>query len=124
MSANEGIQVYGGSINVGGSLATGRNASAVSVIGEAPARIAERGQEELAARLSELAGALDRHQARLDDAEAAIRSLRETAEELQRPQPDKPRLTALLAGLRTAVGTAAELAGGVAGLEHAIAAIF
>jgi hypothetical protein len=124
MAGNEGIQVYGGAINVGGSLATGRNASAVSVVGSARATLHELGRSDVAAELARLADAIDRDHARLADAEAAVVSLEAAARELEAPQPDRSRLAAFLGGLKAAVGTATEVATSVAGLELAIGRLF
>ncbi len=104
MTGNEGIQMYGGSINVGGSLATGRNASAVSHVGLAVSQLAERGHGEVAARLAEVAAAIERDRSRLADAEAAVERLEAAAVELERPSPDRSRLGAILAGLKEAIG--------------------
>jgi hypothetical protein len=116
--------VYGGAINVGGSLATGRNASAVSVVGSARATLHELGRSDVAAELARLADAIDRDHARLADAEAAVVSLEAAARELEAPQPDRSRLAAFLGGLKAAVGTATEAATSVAGLELAIGRLF
>lgn len=121
MTGNEGIQVYGGTLNVGGSAAVGRGASAVSVV---VPQLAAGGHEDVAAQLAALAAAIERDRGRLADAEAALERLQATAEELGRPQPDRSRVGALLAGLKTAVGSVAEVATAIAGLEHVVGGLF
>jgi hypothetical protein len=124
MSANEGIQVYGGSINVGGSLAVGAHASAVSHVDAAASQLAAQGHADVAARLSELSAAIERDRGRLADAEAALAQLKAAAEELARPQPSRSRVASMLSALKESLGPAAEAAAGLVSLEQVIAGLF
>jgi hypothetical protein len=65
---NEGIQTYGGTISVGGSVAVGRNARAESTH--------EAGGRDLGAQLAQLQAAIERNEARLGDAAAVMADLR------------------------------------------------
>jgi hypothetical protein len=124
MSANEGIQVYGGSINVGGSLAVGAHASAVSYVEAAASQLTAQGHADVAARLGELSAAIERDRARLADAETALAQLKAAAEELARPQPSRSRVASMLSALKDSLGPAAEAAAGLVALEQVIAGLF
>jgi hypothetical protein len=115
MAANEGIQAYGGSISVGGSLAVGRNARAHSTHAGAG--------EPLAAQLAELCAAIERHDARLADASALLADVRRLAAELDEPAPEPSRVRALLGRLRVGAGEVAELVSSLAAIERVVAAL-
>lgn len=119
MSTNEGIQIHGGSFDVDGALAVGRRASAKNVVHAAAPTLDAQGREEIAQRLAELAEALERDRTQLADADAAVEQLEATAQELEAPEPDPSRVRSLLNGLKSAVGSAAEVAASVVALEQA-----
>jgi chromosome segregation ATPase len=110
---NEGIQAYGGTISVGGSLAVGRNAHAEST----------HAGGELGAQVAELQAAIERNEARLGDAEVVMADLRRLVSELNEPEPERSRVTALLARLREGAGSVAEIATSLAAVERVIAAV-
>lgn len=98
-SHNEGIYMPGGSISHS-TVAAGRNAKAVTIIDRAGAALEAKGQEELAARLSELLEALRKGQGQLGEQSQAVHEQAAiAAEELAKPEPSKPAVLRLLHGV-------------------------
>jgi hypothetical protein len=107
---NEGIQVFGGSITVGGSAATGRDARASSVH-------IELGRADLDRELNALRVAIERHGAALADAGEAMADARALGETLAEPEPEPSRVASLLARLRDGAGQVAEIATSLTAIE-------
>jgi hypothetical protein len=112
---NEGIQTSGGTLNVGGSLAVGRNAQARSIHGT-PA-------DALGAQLEMLRAAIEHNAARVADAEALLADLRRLTVELGEPAPERSRVTNLLSRLRTGTGDVAEVVASLSTIERVVAAL-
>lgn len=112
---NEGIQTYGGTLNVGGSLAVGRNARARSTH--------DTGAEALGAQLETLRAAIEHNAARVANAEALLADLRCLTAELGEPAPEPSRVTNLLRRLRAGAGDVAEVVASLTSIERVVAAL-
>ena len=113
--SNEGIQTYGGAIQVGGSLAVGRNARARSVH--------ETGSQEVGTQLELLRAAIEHNAARLADVEVLRSDLRRLTAELEEPAPERSRVMSLLDRLRTGAGDVADVVASLASIERVVAAL-
>jgi hypothetical protein len=112
---NEGIQTYGGTLNVGGSLAVGRNARARSAH--------DMGGEALGAQLETLRAAIEHNAARVADAEALLADLRRLTVELGEPAPEPARVRNLLSRLRAGAGDVADVVASLSSIERVVAAL-
>jgi chromosome segregation ATPase len=117
-SGNEGIQVSGGSFNVSGALAVGRNAHAAS-----SHQVAGTSMEDLLEQLDGLREAVQRNAAELENSAAATADLRRLLTELEEPEPELERVNTLLDRLRTAAGHVVEIATGLTAVEHLVAVV-
>jgi hypothetical protein len=118
----DGIYQTGGSISVGGSLAVGPHAQAISVVTEARKSLEQRDLTEVSEKLGALLAALNEHADALVDRDAAFGSATEVAQELQREGPDKSRVASILATIREGAGSVAGVATAATALEQAVAA--
>lgn len=108
---NEGIQISGGSISVGGSLGVGREARASSVH-------VDRTRADLELELNALQAAIERHAAALLDAGEAAADARRLGETLAEPEPQRSRVEMLLTRLREGTGQVAEIATSLTAIER------
>lgn len=115
---NEGIQISGGSFNVDGALAVGRNAHATS-----SHQTAGPSMQDLLEQLDGLREAVRRNASELENSAAATADLRRLVAEVEEPEPERERVETLLGRLRTAAGHVVEIATSLATVERLVAAV-
>ena len=117
---NEGIYQTGGSISVGGSLAVGKRAQAISVVGTARQSLEAKGLDEVSAKLGELLEALSAHADQLDDPDPVYASVQDVAEELAKTKPDRSRIRAIVAAISESAKSVTGLATAAAELGRVV----
>ena len=116
---NDGIMISGGSVNVTGSMAAGREAQVHTVINHAPVADSPEVQQTLLT----LEASLRDHAHELRDQAAAVAQLEELTDELRQPQPRRSRVTELLTALKDNVGSIAAVVANVDAVDHLLAGL-
>jgi len=118
---NQGIQVFGGTLNAQ-AVAVGAGASAV--VNNAAADLKAAGRDEVLETLKQVLSALEAHGAALPDKATAEALVERIATEAARDTPDKLTVKSFLANLAEEVKSVASIAAAVAPLAGAVMALF
>ena len=119
-SNNEGIIVSGGSFHAD-QVAVGKGAQAIKTTYNLAHELRENNQQDLAAAVTELLQALEAHQSDISDYGEVSQAVQQITEEVQKEQPSKLTLKALLSGVKESVGSIVEIVEKVGLLQKAIA---
>jgi hypothetical protein len=118
---NEGIIIFGGEIRAK-NVVVGQKALLIDASNEAATELEARGQGDVAARLTELVAALEKHSDSLENAQATFASAMEMAVQLRAEKPSKPDIIATLQRIAGGVRSVAGVAVAVEALKVAVLA--